>query len=239
MQLGWPISQVKNEKTADTEGGEGGRDLGRARKAEARVGQMDRICYQNRWRSWLVLILEFIKSPGAFCVFKQIKLCDWCRCSAAALRRIFRGLLLCGSMQPAAKSPPPLHSPASSSSKQVHFFVWSQYFPPRQWRLLFRPWLLSKLTWLNWLRANELLDWSCQAPQEVMLLHLWGATPATAAICCLGLSQGFKKKKSKLQKVPQALCVFWSAVSDDTLRWTRTCKGNSRARQTDIHIYTL
>lgn len=129
------------------------------------------------------------------------------------------------------------------SSKQVHFFVWSQYFPPRQWRLLFRPWLLSKLTWLNWLQANELLDWSCQAPQEVMLLHLWGATPATAAICCLGMSQGLKKKekkKSKLQKAPQALCVFWSAVSDDTLRWTHTCtrkESSWKARQKDRHPY--
>lgn len=115
--------------------------------------------------------------------------------------------------------------------KIIYIFlcVWSQYFLCWQWRLLFCPWLLSKLTWLNWLQANEPLDWSCQAPEEVMLLHLWSAIQATAAICCLGMSQSIKKKspKSELPRAPQAARVSWSAVSGihrqtDMHRWAHT-----------------
>lgn len=40
------------------------------------------------------------------------------------------------------------------------------------------------------------------------------------------------EKKSKLPKVPEALCVFWSAVSDNTLRWTHTCR-NKAAEEPD------
>ena len=120
------------------------------------------------------------------------------------------------------------------------FFVWSQYFPPRQWRLLFRPWLLSKLTWLNWLRANELLDWSCQAPQEVMLLHLWGATPATAAICCLGLSQGLKKKKKKSQNYRKYLrrCVYSDQLSVMTHSDEHAHAKATRERDRQTSTYT-
>lgn len=100
-------------------------------------------------------------------------------------------------------------------SKQGNFFVWSQYFLWWQWWLLFCLWLLSKLTWLNWLRANEPLDWSCQAPEEVMLLHLWGATPATAAICCLGMSQGIKKGWIT-ESTSGTSRGSWSAVSHGT-----------------------
>lgn len=210
---------------------------------KALVGQMDWICHQNRWRSWLVLILEFIKSPGALYVFKLIKLFDCCWGSAVTLRHIC-GSSRCDSMQPAAlfsaKSvPPPVN--------KCIFLVWSQYFPPRQWRLLFCPWLLSKLTWLNWLRANELLDWSCQAPQEVMLLHLWGATPATAAICCLGMSQGFKKKKKgkKSQNYRKYLrrCVYSDQLSvithSDEHTHAEIKQLKNQTERQDIHIYTM
>lgn len=123
------------------------------------------------------------------------------------------------------------------SSKQVHFCVWSQYFPPRQWRLLFRLWLLSKLTWLNWLRANELVDWSCQAPQEVMLLHLWGATPATATICCLGMSQGLKKKKSKNYREHLRRCVYSDQLSVMTHSDEHTRARRNKAAETQTSIY--